>query len=125
VFLKKARLSVATVTGIDLDRQVVQGSLIDGGRAETAYDYLVIALGAITNFSPASGAGTHALGLKDLLDAILVRNRVLTMLEVANTTRDVKLRRELLTFVMAGGGFSGVEGIAALEDLLRGALRYW
>jgi NADH dehydrogenase len=125
VFLKKARLGVATVTGIDLPRQTVQGTLIDGGRAETTYDYLIIALGAVTNFSPAAGAVSHALGLKDLLDAILVRNRVLTMLELANTTHNLKLRTELLTFVMAGGGFSGVEGIAALEDLLRGALHYY
>ena len=125
VFLKKARLGVATVTGIDVTRQTVQGDLIDGHRAETSYDYLIIALGAVTNFSPAAGAVEHALGLKDLLDAILVRNRAMTMLELANTTRDLKLRTELLTFVMAGGGFSGVEGIAALEDLLRGALRYY
>src|SRR5262249_20243058 len=53
------------------------------------------------------------------------RNRALTLLECANTTRDPDRRRELLTFVMAGGGFSGVEGIAALEDMLHEALRYY
>jgi NADH:ubiquinone reductase (H+-translocating) len=124
-FLKKARLRLVTVDGINVARQSVQGSLINGERTEIHYDYLVIALGAVTNFSHATGAAEHALGLKDLLDAFLVRNRALTMLEWANTTRDPKLRRELLTFVMAGGGFSGVECIAALEDLLHGALKYY
>jgi NADH dehydrogenase len=124
-FLKKARLRVATVEGIDVARQTVQASLINGEYAETNYDYLVIALGAVTNFSPAPGAAEYALGLKDLFDAFRVRNRALTMLEWANTTRDSQQRRELLTFVMAGGGFSGVECIAALEDLLHSALRYY
>ena len=124
-FLKKARLRQATVEGIDLARQTVQGTLINGERAETSYDYLVIALGAVTNFSHAVGAAEHAFGLKTLLDAFLVHNRALAMLELANTTRDPQQRRELLTFVMAGGGFSGVEGIAALEDLVHGALRYY
>jgi NADH dehydrogenase len=124
-FLKNARLRVATVDGIDPARQTVQVTLINGERAETRYDYLVIALGAVTNFTQATGAAEHALGLKDLLDAFLVHNRALTMLELANTTRDPRQRREILTVVMAGGGFSGVEGIAALEDLLHGALRYY
>jgi NADH dehydrogenase FAD-containing subunit len=124
-FLKRASLREATVTGIDVANQTVQGTLIDGASAQLGYDYLVIALGAVTNFSHATGAAEHALGLKDLVDAFRVRNRALTLLEWANTTRDPELRRELLTFVMAGGGFSGVEGIAALEDLLHAALRYY
>lgn len=124
-FLKKARLRLATIERIDLLRRAVHGRLIDGSHAETPYDYLVIALGAVTNFGHASGAAEHALGLKDLHDAFLVHNHALTMLELANTTRDLQLRRALLTIVMAGGGFSGVEGIAALADLLHGALRYY
>ena len=79
----------------------------------------------MTNYSHATGAAEHAIGLKDFFDAFRLRNRALTLLEWANTTRDPALRREILTFVMAGGGFSGVEGIAALEDLLHGALRYY
>jgi NADH dehydrogenase len=122
-FLKKTHFREATVTSIDVARRRVFGTLIDGAPAEVAYDYLLIALGAVTNFSHAVGAAEHSVGLKDLLDAMRVRNRALTLLEWANTTRDPQLRRELLTFVMAGGGFSGVEGIAALEDLLHGAVR--
>lgn len=124
-FLKKARFREATVTGIDIANQTVHGTRMDGTSAQLSYDYLVIALGAITNYAHATGAAEHSIGLKDLFDAIRVRNRALTLLEWANTTRDSDLRRELLTFVMAGGGFSGVEGIAALEDLVHGALRYY
>ena len=124
-FFKKAHFREATVRGIDVANQIVHGTLIDGTQAQTPYDYLVIALGGVTNYSHATGAAEHAIGLKDLPDAIRVRNRALTLLEWANTTRDPALRRELLTFVMAGGGFSGVEGIAALEDLLHGSLRYY
>lgn len=124
-FLKKAFLREATVQGIDVAGQIVHGTLINGDTADLHYDYLVVALGAVTNYSHATGAAEHAFGLKDLFDAFRLRNRALTLLEWANTTRDPALRQELLTFVMAGGGFSGVEGIAALEDLLHGALRYY
>jgi NADH dehydrogenase FAD-containing subunit len=124
-FLKKARFREASVQSIDVANHTVHGLLINGDTAEVRYDYLVIALGAVTNFSHATGAAEHALGLKDFFDGFRLRNRALTLLEWANTTRDPALRREILTFVMAGGGFSGVEGIAALEDLLHGALRYY
>jgi NADH dehydrogenase len=124
-FLKKAHFREAIVDGIDVAGQAVHGTLVNGDHADLSYDYLVIALGGVTNFSHATGAAEHSVGLKDLLDAIRVRNRALTMLEWAETTRDPAARRELLTFVMAGGGYSGVEGIAALEDLLHGALRYY
>lgn len=124
-FLKKAHFREAFVQGIDAANQTVHAMLINGDNADLHYDYLVVALGAVTNYSHATGAAEYALGLKDLFDAFRLRNRVLTMLEWANTTRDPEQRREILTFVMAGGGFSGVEGIAALEDLLHGALRYY
>ncbi|HKT36882.1 MAG TPA: NAD(P)/FAD-dependent oxidoreductase [Ktedonobacterales bacterium] len=124
-FLKKAHFREAFVKSIDAANQTVHGMLINGDSADVQYDYLVIALGAVTNYSHATGAAEYALGLKDLFDAFRLRNRALTMLEWANTTRDPALRREILTFVMAGGGFSGVEGIAALEDLLHGSLRYY
>ena len=124
-FLKKAHFREATVEAIDVENQTVRGTLINGDQAEIGYDFLVVALGGITNFAHATGAAEHCLGLKDLFDAIRARNRALTMLEWANTVSDPKVRQELVTFVVAGGGYSGVEGIAALEDLLHAALRYY
>jgi NADH dehydrogenase len=124
-FLKKVRFFEATVQHIDVARQTVQGIRLDGTSDEISYDYLLIALGAVTSFAHATGAAEYSIGFKDLFDAIRVHNRALTLLEWAATVRDADLRRELLTFVVAGGGFSGVEGIAALEDLLHRALRYY
>jgi NADH dehydrogenase len=124
-FLKKATFRETRVQGIDVEHQTVRDRHVDGQAAELEYDYLVIALGGITNFRHATGAAEYCLGLKTLGDGMQVRNRALTLLECAATTRDPERRRELLTFVMAGGGFSGVEGIAALEDMLHAALRYY
>jgi NADH dehydrogenase len=126
---KKARLHEATIDSIDVIGQKIMVTYAKGDWDEwqgaIGYDYLVIALGAATNFKHAAGAETYALGLKDLPDAVYLRNRVLTMLERAEAQTDPTLRKELLTFVVAGGGFSGVEGIAALEDLAHGALPYY
>src|SRR5215469_6542213 len=126
---KKARFHEATIDSIDVIAQKIMVTYAKGDWDEwqgaISYDYLVIALGATTNFKHAVGAETYALGLKDLPDAVYLRNRVLTMLERAEAHTDPKLRKELLTFVVAGGGFSGVEGIAALEDLAHGALPYY
>jgi NADH:ubiquinone reductase (H+-translocating) len=126
---KKARFREAAVEAIDVAAQKVTLTYAKGHwdewQFELGYDYLVICLGAVTSFSHASGVATYALGLKDLVDAIFLRNRVLTMLERAADTTDPVRRNELLTFVVAGGGYSGVEGIAALEDLAHGALRFY
>ncbi len=124
-FLKKARFQEALVEAIDVPGKAVHLSLINGKESTLSYDYLVIALGAVTSYSHATGAAEHCLGLKTWTDAFRLRNRALTLLEWADTIQDVAQRRELLTFVIAGGGFSGVEGIAALDDLLHGALRYY
>jgi len=124
-FLKKATFREATVQAIDVEHRTVRDIHADGQRADLEYDYLVIALGGVTNFHHATGAAEYCLGLKSLADAVRVRNRALSLLECAGATRDSHRRRELLTFVMAGGGFSGVEGIAALEDMLHEALRFY
>jgi NADH dehydrogenase len=126
---KKVCVKEATIEVIDVGLQKIKVTYSKGDwdewRGELTYDYLVIALGATTSFHHASGVATYAVGLKDLPDAVFLRNRVLTMLERAEDTTDPKLRQELLTFVVAGGGFSGVEGIGALEDLAHGALRFY
>jgi len=126
---KKVRVQEATVERIDVAAQKITVTYSKGDwdewQGELDYDYLVIALGATTNTRHAMGVTTYAVGLKDLPDAMFLRNRVLTMLERAEDTTDPKLRQELLTFVVAGGGFSGVESIGALDDLAHGALRFY
>ncbi|HMK91842.1 MAG TPA: FAD-dependent oxidoreductase [Thermoleophilia bacterium] len=120
-----ARHEVAEVEGIDTASQKVQLRLPDGSRAERDYDYLVIALGATTSFRHGAGSARYGLPLYSIADAYLLRNRVLEMLELASVNRDPAMRRELLTFVFCGGGFSGIEGAAAVEDLVHEALRFY
>ena len=83
------------------------------------YDHLVIALGTVTDFRGLRGLPEHALPFKNLNDALYLRNHVIRALEEAAIERhDEKLRRQLLTFVVAGGGFSGVEVVAELNDFV-------
>ena len=90
---------------------------------ELEYDHLVIALGNVTNFAELPGLEEHALTFKDLGDALTLRNRIIHTLEEADIEPDPLVRRTLLTFVVAGGGFSGVEIVAELNDFVRAAAR--
>ena len=88
-----------------------------------SYDHLVIALGNVTSFAGQPGLAEHALPFKHLGDALAIRNRVIHTLEEADIERNGDARRALLTFVVAGGGFSGVEAVAELNDFVRAAAR--
>jgi NADH:ubiquinone reductase (H+-translocating) len=116
-----------TVTGIDLTKKTVE---VKRGRkgsnlAPKQYqaDHIVIALGSVTNFHDIPGLAEIAIPMKKLEDAVAVCDRALACLEQASTEEDPNNRQELLTFVVAGGGFSGVETMAALNGLLRANLR--
>jgi NADH dehydrogenase len=90
---------------------------------EMEYDYLVIALGGTTNFYGIPGLQEHALTMKSLGDAIHLRNRLIDLLEEADSECAVGMRKNLLTVAVAGGGFAGVETVAAVNDFLRQATR--
>jgi NADH dehydrogenase len=89
------------------------------------YDHLVLALGSTTNFFNIPGLANRALTMKSLDDAIFLRNRLIANLEEADFECAVPLRAPLLNFVVAGGGFAGVETIAAMNDFLREAVRFF
>ncbi|HEU0167535.1 MAG TPA: NAD(P)/FAD-dependent oxidoreductase [Chloroflexota bacterium] len=88
-------------------------------------DELVVALGSTTNYHGIPGLEEHSLTLKDVSDAGQIRNRALALLERAAVEPDSATREALLTFVVGGGGFSGVETMAALNDLVRDATDYY
>jgi NADH dehydrogenase len=93
-------------------------------RLEIPYDYLVICLGSVTNYYGIPGMLEHAMPFRTLVDAVALRNRAIHCMEEADiTTGDPELRKQLLTFVIGGGGFSGVEVVAELNDFLRGVAR--
>ena len=92
---------------------------------ELPYDHLVLALGSITNFFNLPGLAEHALTMKSLGDAIQVRNRLIANLEEACSECAVQGRAPLLSVVVAGGGFAGVETIAGINDFLRESVTFY
>jgi len=114
------------VLGIDLrTRRVTVRHGSDGHTHELGYDRLVLALGSVTNFYGLPGLADHAMTMKILGDAIDLRNRLISRLEEADTECAASVRRPLLTVVVAGGGFAGVETVAGVNDFLREALPYY
>jgi NADH dehydrogenase len=114
------------VTGIDLQSQKVCLAGIDSRQPQVLpYDHLVISLGLTMNLSAVPGMNEHALPLKTLGDAFHLRNHVLSRLEEADNESDTERRKTLLTFVTIGGGFSGVETVAALNDMVKAVLPFY
>jgi NADH dehydrogenase len=115
----------ASVSGIDLDRHEVRLAGQTGANT-LAYDSLVIAFGSRTDYFGIPGARENTWDFKSLEDAVVLRERVLDLCEHADHTPDPELRRRLLTFAIVGGGYTGVELITELHDLLFGyvARRY-
>jgi NADH dehydrogenase len=121
--LTKTRLFTGDVTAVDLEaRRVTVAHGSPHHRHVLEYDHLVLALGSTTNYYGLPGLETHALGMKSLGDAIQVRNRLIAHLEEADAECSADARRPLLTFVVAGGGFAGVETVAGINDFVREAL---
>ena len=116
----------ATVESVDLEKRKVKlaadPTFSEGAPREIPYDQLVLALGAVSNYLGMADVQKHALDFKSLLDAIRVRNRVIEMFERADSETKPEVRCRLLTFVIAGGGFAGVELAGALNDFGRGIL---
>jgi NADH dehydrogenase len=122
--LRRTRLFVREIESVDLDRRVVTlAAGLTPRSVELAFDHLVVALGSVTDFRGIPGLPEHALAFKSLADAVRLRNHVIHVLEQSSVERDPALRRTMLTFVVAGGGFSGTEVAAALNDFVRRAVR--
>jgi NADH:quinone reductase (non-electrogenic) len=124
--LKRMQFVQADVQSIDLDAKRVHCTrdlrLVP---LDLDYDHLVLALGSETNFFGMQGVAENAVTLKTLGDAALLRARVLAILEMASLEPDASVRKRMLTFLVAGGGFAGVETIGAINDLVHDALRYY
>src|SRR6201997_3619556 len=124
--LRRVHFFAGDVEAIDLaGKRVTVSHGTDHHHHELDYDYLVLALGSITNFFNLPGLEERALTMKSLGDAIHLRNRLIAHLEEADTECCAALRRPLLTFVVAGGGFAGVETIAGINDFVREAVRFY
>ena len=124
--LERVNTFVGNVEAIDLEGRRVQVSHgLDGHGHDLAYDDLILALGSSTNFFGLPGVEECALTVKSLGDAIALRNRLITHLEEANSECSAGARQPLTTFVVAGGGFAGVETMGGINDFVREALRFY
>ena len=124
--LHKVEVLVGDVDQIDLAaKRVLISHNSRNYPQQIGYDHLVIALGSVTNFYNLPGIAELAVPMKSLSDAIRLRAQILRNLEEANSECDPTDRRSLLTFVVAGGGFAGVETVAALNDFVRQALPFY
>ncbi len=124
VMCPHAELLLGRATAVDEEARRVH-VVAQGGESELEYDNLVVALGAVARTLPIPGLAQHALGFKNLADAIHLRNHVLRELEAAAAEADAGRVGAHLTFVFVGAGYAGVEALAELSDLVRDALRYY
>lgn len=121
-----ARFRHCKILEVDLDRKCVNVSQGEGLEiVAVRFDHLVFCLGKVTSFRSMPGASEHAFAMKDLGDAFRLRNHVLRCLEAADIEHDAARKRRLLTFVVAGGGFSGVETMGELQELVSRSLKYF
>lgn len=128
-FCKRAKFYEANVQSIDLKNKDVVIAHAIGNQTRShllKYDYLVLALGDKTNFFGMTEVANNALTMKSIGDAIVLRNHVISMLEQADVEHeDLELRRSLMTFVIVGGGFSGVEAAGELNDFVRESIEHF
>ncbi|MFA6962787.1 MAG: FAD-dependent oxidoreductase [Opitutaceae bacterium] len=102
---------------------------LDGGRFtrnhEITFDHLVLALGSVTDLSRVPGMADHGRPMKSVSDALRLRSTLINRLEEANLVDDPVVRARLLTFVVVGGGYTGVETAGQVMDFLRGSQKFY
>jgi NADH dehydrogenase len=124
--LRRVRTFSGSIEAINLASKCVTVSHgLDGHRHDLHYDHLILALGSSTNLFGLPGLEDFALTIRTLDDAVELRNRLITLLEEANSECAADERQPHLTFVVAGAGFAGVETLGGINDFLRTAIRYY
>ncbi len=119
-FCKRARYYQAKVDSIDLNQNKVTITRdLDQSNRELEYDYLVVGLGGTTNFYGNKNVEKYSLTIKTLGDAVTLRNHIISLLESADQEEDSQKQSKLMTFVVVGGGFSGVETVGEINDFVR------
>lgn len=124
--LRKVNFVAGDIKAIDLDaRTITVWHGLDRHEHTQSFDQIVLSLGCTTNFFGLPGLEENSITMKSLEDAVNLRNRMIAMLEEADTECGKDVRQPLLTIITAGGGFAGVETIASINDFLRGALKFY
>jgi NADH:ubiquinone reductase (H+-translocating) len=124
--LRHVNVVQAEVNSIDLSAKKIRCAAgIRNLELEFEFDHLLLTIGSETNFFDLQGVRDWAVTMKSLSDAALLRNRMVALLEEASLEKDEATRRELLTFVTAGGGFAGVETTGAVNDFVRETVKFY
>jgi NADH:ubiquinone reductase (H+-translocating) len=124
--LRHVHVVEAEVDAIDLTvRKVHCRAGARNFELEFDFDHLLVTIGSETNFFGNAGIRDWAVTMKSLSDAALLRNRMVALFEEASVETDMSKRKELLTFVTAGGGFAGVETVGAINDFVRETVKFY
>jgi Pyridine nucleotide-disulphide oxidoreductase/Transglutaminase-like superfamily len=124
--LRRTAFFEGNVIEIDLrGRRVRVDHGFDGHTHDLEFDQIVLALGSRTQYFDLPGVEENALTMKSLADAIKLRNRLIAILEEADSECSIADRRRLLTVVVAGAGFAGVETLASINDFLRKSIEFY
>jgi NADH dehydrogenase len=122
--LARTEVRIAEVTGADPERSVLMATSSDG-EDELPYDHLIVCLGSVSKHPRVPGLAEHALPVKSVADALALRNRLIGSFEAAEEAGDPKMRAAQLSYVFAGGGYTGVESLAELEDFAADVIRLY
>ncbi|MDT7657565.1 MAG: hypothetical protein QOF38_2280 [Pseudonocardiales bacterium] len=123
--LDRCHVLTGRVTAISRERGEVSVTTAAGEERTIGYDVLVVAPGSVARTLPIPGLAEQGISFKTVAEAIYLRNHVLSRMDDASSTIDRELRRKLLTFLVVGGGYAGVEALAELADMSRYASRYY
>ena len=114
-----------SVQTMELEKREIEYLAVDGNMGRMSYEHLVIACGNVTNLNVVPGMADHAFPLKTVGDASALRSHIMEQLERAEVCADPQQKQWMLTFIIVGGGFSGVEAAGEINDLVRSSARYF
>ena len=120
-----AEVITGRVASLDHSRMTASIATTSGEAYELSFDQVVVAVGSVPRTLPIPGLAEHAIGFKQVEEAISLRNHVIGQIDLADSLKDYALRRKALTFVFVGGGFAGVEAIAEMEDMARDVCKWY
>jgi len=124
--LRHVKIVQADIQAIDLTTKKIRCLAgVRDTKLQFGFDHLLLGLGSETNFFGNAGIRDWAVTMKNLSDAALLRNRMVALLEDASLRSDEAERRQLLTFVTGGGGFSGAETTGAVNDFVRDTVKFY
>jgi len=123
--LPNVRCRTEEVRHIDVATSEVEYQGYDGRMSRMTFDHAVLACGSAVNLTLVPGMADHAFPLKSVGDAVAIRFHVMEQLEKAEVCPDPEQRRQYLSFVIVGGGFSGVEVAGEINDLVRASQRFY